>query len=230
MFMGHYGPAVWDTQRGKGEVLVPLWVGFLAVQFIDVIWAILIIMGIEGGIRMIDSEPHSNIPYSHSLISALGLSVVAGMLYKIFQPRVGARGFWVICGLVFSHWVFDLIVHRPDLPLWPGSGVELGFGVWNWPILAFILEIGLLGAAFIYWLRVTTGPRSSLIALSILFVFMVTIQFMFITVPGLQVQHGKFDPSAGLQGAALGSSALLTYVILTGAIAWIEKRRTPKIS
>ncbi len=227
MFMGHYGPAVWDTQRGKGDVLIPLWVGFLAVQFIDVIWAILIILGLEGGIRMVESEPHSNIPYSHSLISALVLSVLAGLMYKLFQPKVGVRGFWVICALVFSHWIFDLIVHRPDLPLWPGSGVELGFGVWNWPILAFLLEIGLLLTAFLYWLRVTTGPRSSLIALSVLFVFMVIIQFMFITVPGMQVQHGEFDPNAGLQGAALGVSALFIYGILTGSIAWIEKRRTP---
>lgn len=84
MFMGHYGPAVWDTQRGKGDVLIPLWVGFLAVQFIDMIWAILIILGLEGGIRMVESEPHSNIPYSHSLISALVLSVLAGLMYKLF--------------------------------------------------------------------------------------------------------------------------------------------------
>ena len=35
MFMGHYAPAVWDTQRGKGVVLVPVWMAFLAVQFVD---------------------------------------------------------------------------------------------------------------------------------------------------------------------------------------------------
>jgi len=228
MFMGHYGPAVWDTQRGKGEVLVPLWMGFLAVQFMDIVFALLAIFGLEGETRMVDGMPLFTIPYSHSLVSALILAAIGGGLFKLIRPKSGAKGFWVVFGLVFSHWVLDLIVHRPDLPLWPGSGVELGFGIWNWPLLAFSLEIGLLLAAFLYWMRVTTGPRSSVIALSILFVFMVIIQFMFITVPGLQVQHGEFDPDAGLQGAALGVSALLTYGILTGAIAWIEKRRTPK--
>ena len=229
MFMGHYGPAVWDTQRGKGEVLVPLWVGFLAVQFIDVIWAVLTILGIEGGVRMTGNEPLSNIPYSHSLITALLWSALGGFLFKLFRPKAGMKGFWVVSALVFSHWIFDLIVHRPDLPLWPGSDVELGLGVWNWPILAFILEIGLLLAAFLYWMRVTTGPKSSVMALSALFVFMVVIQFIFITIPGLHVQAGTFDPNSGPQGVALGLSALFTYVFLIAAIAWIEKRRSPKL-
>lgn len=230
MFMGHYGPAVWDAQRGKGEALLPLWLGFIAVQFLDFIWASLNILGIEGGIRMIESEPYSNIPYSHSLATALLWSVLGGFLLRLFRPNIGRKGFWVLFALIFSHWILDLIVHRPDLPLWPGSSVEMGFGVWNWPILAFALETGLLLAGFLYWIRVTTGPKSSLIALSALFVFMVVIQFVFVTTPGLQVQAGSFDPSSGLHGAALGASALFTYGLLTAAIAWIERRRKPKLS
>jgi hypothetical protein len=31
---------------------------------------------------------------------------------------------------VVSHWVLDLVVHRPDLPLYPGSQ-RLRFGLWN---------------------------------------------------------------------------------------------------
>jgi len=77
-------------------------------------------------------------------------------------------------------------------------------------------------------MRVTTGPRSSVIALSVLFVFMVIMQFFIITAPGLQVQAGTFDPTAAPQGAALGISALFAYGILTAVIAWIEKRRIPK--
>jgi len=229
MFMGHYGPAVWDTQRGKGEVLVPLWVGFLAVQFMDVVFALLSIAGLEGETRMVDGLPLFTIPYSHSLVSALVLAAIGGGLFKLVRPKAGKKGFWVIFGLVFSHWVFDLIVHRPDLPLWPGSSIELGFGIWNWPIPAFILEISLLLAAFLYWLRVTTGPRSNVIALIALFLFMVGLQFFFITAPGLQVQAGTFDPTSAPEGVALGVSALLAYGILTAAIAWIEKGRRPKV-
>lgn len=229
MFMGHYAPAVWDTQRGKGIVLVPVWMAFLAVQFMDIIFALFAMIGIEGETRMIAGEPYFTIPYSHSLVTALGWSALGGLIFKSIRPQSGAKGFWVIFGLVFSHWVLDLIVHRPDLPLWPGSQIELGLSVWNWPYLAFALEMGLLLAAFLYWIRMTTGPTSSVIGLSILFVFMGVLQFMFITTPGLQVQSGTFDPSAGPEGVLLGILMLFTYALLAAAMAWVERRRTPKI-
>jgi len=229
MFMGHYGPAVWDTQRGKGEVLVPLWVGFLAVQFMDIIFALLVMLGIEGETRMIGGEPYFTIPYSHGLVTALVWAALGGFLFKLFRPQAGVKGFWVVSGLVFSHWILDLIVHRPDLPLWPGSSIELGLSVWNWPWLAFILEMGLLLAAFIYWLRVTTGPRRSVVGLTALFLFMWTLQVLFILIPGLQVQSGTFDPTTGPHGVALGLSMLFVYGVLTGAIAWVERHRSPKL-
>ncbi len=229
MFMGHYAPAVFDTQRGKSIVLVPVWIAFLAVQFMDIIFALLVMFGIEGETRMIDGEPYFTIPYSHSLITSLGWAALGGLIFKLAFPKAGAKGFWVVFGLVFSHWVFDLIVHRPDLPLWPGSTTELGLSIWNWPYLAFALEMGLLLAAFIYWMRVTTGPKSSVIGLSVLFVFMGLLQFTFITSPGLQVQAGTFDPAAGPQGVMLGVLMLFTYALLATAIWWVERRRAPKI-
>ncbi len=230
MFMGHYAPAVFDTQRGKGVVLVPVWVGFLAVQFMDIIFAFLVICGIEGDTRMIGGEPHFTIPYSHSLLTSLGWAAIGGLIFRRVFPKSGAKGFWVVFGLVFSHWVLDLIVHRPDLPLWPGSSIEFGLSVWNWPYLAFALEMGLLLAAFLYWVRVTTGPRSGLIGLAGLFLIMGALQFTFITAPGVQVQTGNFDPAAGPQGVALGLLMLVTYGLLATAIAWVERRRTPKVS
>ena len=230
MFMGHYAPAVWDTQRGQGVVLIPVWMAFLAVQFMDIIFAVLVIFGIEGDIRMIGGEPYFTIPYSHSLLTALIWAAVGAVIFKILRPKSGFKGFGVIFGLVFSHWILDLIVHRPDLPLWPGSSVEFGLSVWNWPYMAFILEMGLLLGAFIYWLRVTSGPRSGLIALSSLFILMGLIQFIFITMPELQVQAGKFDPASAPEGVTLGVLMLATYALLAAAIAWIERRRIPKFS
>jgi len=228
MFIGHFGPAVWDTQRGKGEILVPLWIGFIAVQFIDIIFALLAIFGLEGETRMVDGLPLFTIPYSHSLVTALGWSILGGFLFKLYRPKAGMKGFLVVFGLVFSHWLLDLVVHRPDLPLWPGSTTELGFALWNWPILAFVLEAGLLAAGLLYWMRVTTGSRSSVIALIVLFLFMIVLHFALIVGPGLQAQAGTFDPTAGPQGPLLGVAFLTILAILTAAIAWIEKRRTPK--
>lgn len=229
MFMGHYGPAVWDTQRGKGIPLVPLWVGFLAVQFIDVVFAFFAIAGLEGETRMVDGAPLFTIPYSHSLLTALGWAAIGGILFKLFRPKSGARGFWVVFALVFSHWVLDLIVHRPDLPLWPGSPTELGFGIWNYPWPAYLMEMGLLIAAFLYWMKVTTGSRGNAITLWALFLLMGALQYVFILVPGLQVQAGTFDPTLGPQGAALGAMMLANYALLCGAIGWIERGRAPEL-
>jgi hypothetical protein len=54
---------------------------------------------------------------------------------------------------IFSHWIFDIIVHRPDMPLLPGDrSVLLGFGLWQVPILAWNLEMALVIVCwFIYY-------------------------------------------------------------------------------
>src|SRR6266446_7918732 len=80
MFVGHYSIAfACRTERNK----IPLWVLFVAVQFLDYIWATLVLLGIEklrvikgftAG-SMLDSYFH---PYSHSLIAAVIWSSVAG--------------------------------------------------------------------------------------------------------------------------------------------------------
>ena len=84
MFVGHYSVAfAAKTERNK----IPLWVLFIAVQFLDYIWATLVLLGIEklrvikgftAG-SMLDSYFH---PYSHSLIAAIFWSVVAAIGYK----------------------------------------------------------------------------------------------------------------------------------------------------
>ena len=70
MFVGHYSVAfALRTEQNK----IPLWALFVAVQFLDYIWATLVLLGIEklrvikgftAG-SMLDSYFH---PYSHSLI------------------------------------------------------------------------------------------------------------------------------------------------------------------
>ena len=51
---------------------------------------------------------------------------------------------------VFSHWILDFLVHRPDLPLlWDGPMV--GLGLWNYPLPEQVLELGLLALAGAAW-------------------------------------------------------------------------------
>jgi len=49
--------------------------------------------------------------------------------------------FWALA--VFSHWVLDLVVHRPDLPLYHNAR-KVGLRLWNYPLIAFALEAALL--------------------------------------------------------------------------------------
>jgi hypothetical protein len=149
MFVGHYSVAfAAKTERNK----IPLWVLFVAVQFLDYIWATLVLLGIEklrvikgftAG-SMLDSYFH---PYSHSLITAILWSVVAAIIYKGVCSRHSChcnKSAPLIIGLaVFSHWILDLVAHPRDLPIYDNAA-KVGFGLWNYRDPEFALEIALL--------------------------------------------------------------------------------------
>ena len=118
MFVGHYSVAfACRTERNE----IPLWVLFVAVQFLDYIWATLVLLGIEklrvikgftAG-SMLDSYFH---PYSHSLVTAVIWSVVAAFVYKTVCSRHDCHystSVPLMIGLaVFSHWILDLVRTR----------------------------------------------------------------------------------------------------------------------
>jgi len=85
-------------------------------------------------------------PYTHSVPAALIWSLLAGLL----AARVWGKSGWWIGAVVFSHWLADLLVHRPDLPLGL-FGPKVGLGLWNLPVLEMIVELGLLGVAMCIW-------------------------------------------------------------------------------
>src|SRR5438046_8523755 len=115
MFVGHYSVAfAVRTKQNK----IPLWVVFVAVQFLDYIWATLVLLGIEK-LRVIKGFTAGSMldsyfqPYSHSLIAAVLWSGVAGLSYKILCRTLGddysKSAALVLRFAVFSHWIVDLI-------------------------------------------------------------------------------------------------------------------------
>jgi hypothetical protein len=134
---------------------------FVAVQFLDYIWATLVLLGVEklrvikgftAG-SMIDSYFH---PYSHSLITAILWSGVAAIAYKPLCTWLGyfyKKSAALIVGVaVFSHWIFDLIAHPRDLAIYDDTW-KVGFGLWNYRDPEFALEIALLAVGIILYLR-----------------------------------------------------------------------------
>jgi hypothetical protein len=154
MFVGHYGV----SYAAKAQLpRVPLWVWFIAVQWLDVVWSLLVMLGIEK-VRIVPGFTEANpydlyfMPYTHSLPGAIVLSLVLGGV--VAAVTGGARGKIVawVAAAAFSHWVLDLIVHTPDLPLY-GDSAKVGFGLWRHVVLSFPLELIVLVAGAWFYAR-----------------------------------------------------------------------------
>jgi hypothetical protein len=146
MFVGHYGVS-FAARRLAAQV--PLWVWFIAVQWMDVVWSVLVLLDIEK-LRIVPGFTQANaldlyyMPYTHGLPGSIVLSLVLGAIVALFIPTNRARTLLLVAAASFSHWVLDLLVHVPDLPLYDNSA-KLGLGLWRHVILSFPLELMLLG-------------------------------------------------------------------------------------
>lgn len=153
MFIGHYAPAFIGKRIAAS---VPLWLLFAAVQLVDIAWGVFIANGVEH-VRIIEGFTASNsldlydMPWTHSLAMALVWSLGAGLVWAALARRDKKLGGIVVGAAVFSHWLTDLIVHVPDLLLYPGSDIKFGFGLWNNFPVAMVLELVIfLGSMAIY--------------------------------------------------------------------------------
>jgi membrane-bound metal-dependent hydrolase YbcI (DUF457 family) len=154
MITGHFGLAAGVK---KIAPRLPLWSLLLATFWLDVIFTVLSMFGLESFAPMNPAKPvygeviiHA--PYTHSLIGALLISALTGWLASLRWKKEGGM---VVGAVVFSHWILDLLVHRPDLPILPGNLGNLpllGFGLWEYPVLSAIIELVLaLGGAYFYY-------------------------------------------------------------------------------
>ncbi|HEX3902388.1 MAG TPA: permease [Polyangia bacterium] len=146
MIAGHFGLAAGVKAR---ETAVPLWALMLATQWLDVVFVPLFLTHLER-IDTIGGGPAGygngiiHADYTHSLVGAVVLSLVFALPAAW---RWGRRAAVVLGAVVFSHWILDLIVHRHDMPLWPGAPADaphVGFGLWRWPLATAAVELALV--------------------------------------------------------------------------------------
>ena len=219
MFVGHYSVA-FAAKTAK----IPLWILFVAVQFLDYIWATLVQLGIEK-LRVIkgftagstlDSYFH---PYSHSLITAVLWSGVAALCYKPLCRWLGFRytksAALIVGAAVFSHWILDLIAHPRDLPIYDNSA-KVGFGLWNYRNPEFALEIALLALGICLYLSRNIMPairKRAVISFGIVL---------------LVVQIGDtYVPRAALTDRATALGVWIFYTLFVLVALIIEKLRAP---
>src|SRR5512138_939700 len=120
-------------------------------------------------------------PISHSLVASVGWALVAGGVYWI-ATRYRAGALWIALGVV-SHWLLDLVAHRPDLPLWP-AGPKAGLGLWNSTFATIAVEEAMLAAGlWIYVLHTSPRDRSGRWALVAFVVFTLAIYVSSIVSP-----------------------------------------------
>jgi hypothetical protein len=155
VFIGHYAVAL-----GAKKAAPPVKLGTLvfAAQFLDLLWPLLLLAGIEHVRVVPDAPPFTRLdlydyPFSHSLLtSVLWSLLIGGAYYLLHKQKLNS----IIVGCtVFSHWVLDLISHTPDLPLAPGSTTFVGLGLWNSTAATIVVEVGLFLAGVILYFRAT---------------------------------------------------------------------------
>src|SRR2546429_8371638 len=215
MFVGHYGVAfAVKTQRNK----IPLWVLFGAVGVLVFLWALFVLRGVERlfffpEITATNALDLYYMPYTHSLLGALFWSAVAFAIYKIGWRNIASNSAALLVGFaVSSHWLLDLIVHRPDLAIYDDT-LKVGFGLWNYRGIEFVLEIGILLFGAVLYLQ-----RNGAIARKIGIIIFVAVLVLIQT-------SNTFVRRPPSSDRAFAITALVFYTVFAVIAFLLEKRR-----
>ena len=131
VFIGHFGVALAAKKVAPRTSLGTL---VMAAQFVDLLWPLFLLMGIERviidpGNTAVTPLDFISYPISHSLLADLGWACLFAGIYKVVKRD--SRGALCLWFVLMSHWVLDAVSHRPDLPLYPGSSTYVGLGLWH---------------------------------------------------------------------------------------------------
>lgn len=157
-----------------------------ASEFIDLLFPAFVLAGWE----QVRFESGTNpflvsdyyYPLSHSLVMTLLWSLAGAAAYWLFSRY--RRGAIVVAATILSHWLLDLISHKPDLPLFPGESPMLGLGLWYSVAGTVVVELLMLAAGVWLYLSVSRGrDRFGAIGLWAFLALMVLIYFSMLSGP-----------------------------------------------
>ena len=218
MFIGHFALSLGARGTPNHAPTRPsLGTWIMATQWLDLLWPVGLLTGLER--VQVTNSPNpflvlrfEHYPWTHSLLMTL---VWAVLFAAVYRWRTGDRraALW-LGAAVASHWVLDFIVHMPDLPLYPGSDVKLGLGLWQSVPATLFVEFALYIAGCALYLR-DTKPLDAIGRWGAwaLLVFLVA---------GYAASLAGPPPPSVM---ALGGSALVGGWLLVAWAWWVDKHR-----
>jgi hypothetical protein len=215
MFVGHV--AVGFLGKRAAPRLSAAFLVF-CTAFLDVLWPVFILAGVEHARIVPGITPASPLdlydyPWSHSLAMAGAWSLLLAVPWLM---RRQWREALVVAGCVFSHAVLDVISHRPDIPLYPGSEVKIGLGLWHSRPATVVVEGALWIVALVVYTRAfrptSRWGKWGLWSLAAL-----------LTVAWLGGVYGPPPPDVNV----VAWSALPAIIVFTGWLWTVERKRAP---
>lgn len=217
MFIGHYALAFGAKKVAPS---VSLGTTFIACQFADMLWPAFLGLGLE----VVEIEPGNTLvtplnfvsyPYSHSFVMLLVWAALFALVYRLVR---GSRPIAMVtlAVLVLSHFVLDVITHRPDMPITIGGATRLGLGLWNYPAATLAVESALfIAGATIY--NGVTRPKDRIGAYGLWSLIAVLVAIYFAAL------YGPPPPSV----SAIAVAGHLSWLFVAWAY-WVDRHRQPR--
>jgi membrane-bound metal-dependent hydrolase YbcI (DUF457 family) len=211
MLVGHFAVGLAGKRM---EPALSLGTLVFAAMLADVLAFALVAVGVERFRVASDVQRNrligENIVYSHSLLMDILWGALLAAAY--FLWRRNARGALILLAAVVSHWVLDVISHRPDMRLAPGVPGAFGLGLWNSIPATLIVEGGLWLFAIVLYVRATGAKkRTGLYAFWVGIVILTLAWLANISAP----------PSSG----GSGLTSLVFFICTIGWAYWMNSAR-----
>ncbi len=153
MFIGHFAVAL---AAKKVSPKISLGMLFVAVQFLDLLWPILVLLSIEHfriqpGNTTVTPLEFYDYPISHSLMGAALWGILLGFIG--FGKYKDSKSAVILFICVVSHWILDFLSHRTDMPISFTPENYYGLGLWNSLIATMVVEFFLFATGVFFYVK-----------------------------------------------------------------------------
>jgi hypothetical protein len=225
MLAGHFAAAFGGKclVAKRSEPSLSLGTLVFGALFADVLAFTLVAAGIER--FRIATDVHTNrfvgenIVYSHSLLMDTVWGALLALTYYLWRRH--ARGAWILFAAVVSHWVLDVVSHRPDMRIAPGVPGVVGLGLWNSIPATLMLEGGMWLLAIVLYVRATrANSRAGT------YVFWGGIVLLTLAWIGNILGSVSAPPSQGASAVASALPSLIFFGCAIGWAYWMDRARS----